>query len=375
MNEPIKILITGDTYLGSGRIKHLATHDSQDQLFGEFAQKIKKADLSITNLESPLIDNGDPILKTGPNLKSPVETLPVLKDTGFNLLTLANNHIMDYGREGLVSTIEACSQIGLHTVGAGMNIKKKQKSFLQEINGIKIGIINIAENEFNTLSDGAAGAHALHPVRNYYRIKETCKIADYIIVIIHGGHEGYPFPSPRMKETYRFFIDAGASAVIGHHPHCYSGYEIYKDAPIFYSLGNFLFDKREAHPSWNKGFMVELIINKKLQFETIPYVQNNGKVGLQTLKEPEYLRFKRNINKINDIIADDEQLEEKFQAFCESSSALYNAYIEPHSNRYLHALRKRGFFPSLLNNRKKRLLLNLIRCESHRDILQNILPK
>lgn len=375
MNKRVKVLITGDTHLGSGRVKNLAITNSEEELFGDFLIKIQDADLSVTNLESPLVDTGNPILKTGPNIKSPVQSLEVLKSAGFNLLTLANNHIMDYGEEGLKSTIDICADAGIETVGAGNDLESAQKPYIFKIHGIRISVLNIAENEFGTTNDDSPGAHALNLVRNYYSIKETCKSTDYVIVIVHGGHENYPLPSPRMKETYRFFVDAGADAVIGHHPHCYSGYEKYKNATIFYSLGNFLFDKgKQSSVSWNIGFIIEFKITEhKMEFDIIPYIQNAEEAGLRKLKDFEYSKFENNITQLNKIISDDEKLKKSFDVFIKSSSNLYRSYIEPHSLKYLHALRNRNLFPSLLSERKRRLLLNLTRCEAHRDVLIKIL--
>lgn len=377
MNQPIKLLITGDTYLGGGRVKELAINNSKERIFGEFLKKIRNADISITNLESPLIDDAKPISKTGPNLKSPIQSLKLLKSAGFNLLTLANNHIMDFGKEGLRSTLQACSKFGIGTVGAGKGLVESRQPFVWEIQGVRIAIINIAENEFGTTNDDSPGANALNPVQNYYQIRDIRKTVDYVILIIHGGHENYPLPSPRMKEIYRFFVDAGVSAVVGHHPHCYSGFEMYKNAPIFYSLGNFLFDKSNTvYSKWNMGFMVMFTISKEgLGFEIIPYVQNAENVGLRSLSKEEHSLFRENILQINKVIIDDQELEKRFEYFCESCRNQYSSYIEPYSIRYIHFLRNRNLFPSLLTKRKKRLLLNLTRCEAHRDVLMKILEQ
>ncbi|SHE34235.1 poly-gamma-glutamate synthesis protein (capsule biosynthesis protein) [Fodinibius roseus] len=377
MSDPIKILITGDTHLGSGRVESLAITNSTEQLFGNFTSKIQNADISVTNLESPLIDKGSTISKIGPNLKSPVQSLKVLKNVGFNLLTLANNHIMDYGEEGLLSTLKACSETGIETVGAGKNSKEASQPFMKAIKGTRVGILNIAENEFGTTNNGSPGAYALNPVKNFYQINKISEAVDNLIVVVHGGHERYPLPSPRMKETYHFFIDAGAAAVVGHHPHCYSGYEVYNNAPIFYSIGNFMFDKyTSAQSDWSKGYMVELNIdNESLEFDIIPYIQNAENAGLHPLDKKESGLFDDNISKLNAVISDNEELDRRFKEFCESSRNRYSAYIEPHSIRYIHALRNRKLFPSLLSKRKKKLLLNLTRCESHRDVLQNLLEE
>ena len=377
MSKEIKILISGDTHLGGGRLIDAVAESSAKQIIGNFYDRIKNADLAVTNLESPLVDKGFPIPKTGPNLKSPTQSLSILNQAGIDLVTLANNHIMDYGEDGLFSTLAACEKAGIGTVGAGKDWENSKEPFIKVIENTRIGIINIAENEFSTTENHSAGAHALNPVKNYYNIKEHSESVDHLIVVIHGGHEHYPLPSPRMKQTYRFFVDAGADAVVGHHPHCFSGYEVYNGAPIFYSIGNFLFDKGSAPvSSWNQGFMVELqILADKADFEIIPYIQNAETAGLRKMNGNERTLFNTKISELNADIEDDQKLENKFNEFCETSRNQYSSYIEPYSNKYLHALRNRNLFPSLLSKRKKRLWLNLIRCEAHKDVLQKILRK
>jgi hypothetical protein len=373
MSGKVKIVVTGDTHLGGGRVRGLAQNQDADGLFGNFLPLIKRSDIAITNLESPIIDGGTPILKTGPNLKSGPDTLQVLNKAGFNLVTLANNHIMDYGSEGLSSTMEACKKAGIETVGAGKSLEEAAMPRVVEIQGVRISVINIAENEFGTTHNHSPGGNPLNPVKNYYAIREAKKNADIVIVIVHGGHEHYELPSPRMKETYRFFVDAGADAVIGHHTHCYSGYELYKGAPIFYSLGNFLFDMEgecKGETSWNTGFLVELeITDGKIDFEIQPYVQNGFEAGLRAMAPEEKVNFDKYLERLNGIISDDNELAMRFENYSESVNRMYNAYIEPHSIRILHALRNRNLFPSFLSRRKKRLLVNLARCEAHRDIL------
>jgi poly-gamma-glutamate capsule biosynthesis protein CapA/YwtB (metallophosphatase superfamily) len=374
MSEAIRIVITGDTHLGGGRVRDAALNRDAEQLFGEFLPLIREADLAITNLESPLIENGIPIPKTGPNLKSPAAAVGVLKDAGFDLVTLANNHIMDFGQEGLFSTIEACHIAGIETAGAGKSLEEAQKPYVCEIRGTRLAIINIAENEFGTTQNGAPGCHPLNPVQNYYVINEAASRADRVIVIVHGGHEHYELPSPRMKETYRFFADAGADAVVAHHTHCISGYELYNNTPIFYSLGNFLFDSKTPFSGtvtpWHTGLIAELKITKNnIDFELHPFVQNAENSGLRPMKTDEKKYVEKKIGELNTTIQDDEKLEQAFAEYCNRVNRMYTSYIEPHSIRLVHALRNRNLLPSMLSGRKKRLLLNLTRCEAHRDVL------
>lgn len=374
MSNLATILISGDTHLGGGRIYELAQKGDAKNLFRRYLSLIEECDLSITNLESPVTNGGIPIAKTGPNLKSPVDSLPVLKKAGFDLVTLANNHIMDYGTAGLESTLQACQDAGLSTTGAGLKPEAAMESFFKVINGINVAVLNIAENEFGTARGGEPGGHAMDPIQNYYAIQGAAEKADRVVVIVHGGHEHYKLPSPRMKKTYRFYADAGADAVVGHHTHCISGYEQYRGTPIFYSLGNFLFDRNRNSGSvtpWNLGMMVKLTVGKgdDIRFDLHPYIQSADSPGLQGLTLKEQQNFQEQMLRLNKIIENDEDLEKSFNEYCDQSERLYSSYIEPHSVRILHALRNRNLLPSLLTSRKKRLLFNLVRCESHRDVL------
>lgn len=375
MNKPIEVLVTGDFY-GGNRIEKLIMEDNYKQIFNDFLPHIQDVDIAITNLESPLIEKGTPLTKTGPAIKSKHETIKALKFAGFNLLTLANNHIMDYGTEGLSKTMDLCKKIGISTLGAGMNHYEASNTFYTEINGIKLAFINITENEWSTTANEKPGAHPLNPVANYYKIAEANTKADFVFVIVHGGHETYHLPSLRMKQTYRFFVDAGASAVLGHHTHCNSGYEMYKNSPIFYSLGNFIFDHQNiTESSWNFGFAVKFkLITDNLSFEIIPYEQCKESVGVHLLKGKSEILFFEELKKLNTFISDDNSLNESFKRFVNQNLLkTYNGFLEPHSIKPLRILQRFGIFPSLLSKRKRKLYLNLIRCEAHRDVLLEIL--
>jgi len=195
-------------------------------------------------------------------------------------------------------------------------------------------------------------------------------------VIVHAGNEFYELPSPRTKKLYRTLIDMGADAIISHHTHAFSGYEIYNNSPIFYGLGNFIYDwPGKVQSGWNAGYLVRLNISDKIDFEIIPIKQNSEKPGLFRLNEQESRAFFEKIERLNRIISDDRSLEDEYGKYCHSVQPMYDAFIEPYFGKYITALRKRGFFPKLMSRRKRLLLLNLIRCESHREVLLRILKK
>lgn len=374
MKDSIVILFTGDFFPG-GKNSLLIKEKRYYDLFTDFLPIIQNCDIAVTNLECPLTDSDTKIEKTGPTLKGSPETIQALKFAGFNLLTLANNHIMDYGFRGLEDTINLCEKNQIDYCGAGSNYLEASKILYKIVKQKKVAFICLAENEFSTTVSDVPGANPLDPVSNYYMIKEARDNADFVFVIVHGGHEMYSFPSPRMKQTYRFFIDTGADAVIGHHPHYISGYERYKDGVIFYSLGNFIFENSiDKLPQWHIGFGVKFILNaRNLIFNIIPFAQGYDKDGLELLKNEKLNGFNENLKNLNSILADDEFLEKKFLEFILKSKYTYNNFLEPIHSRALNFLRLKGLVPSLLSKRKRLLYLNLIRCESHRDILINVL--
>ena len=370
MEKEIKILVTGDFYAGN-RTEELIIKEQYSKIFNDFIPLIQESDIAITNLESPITYSKTASSKIGPAMKALPKTIEALKFAGFNLLTLANNHIMDYGFQGLQDTIDICRKNNMDVCGAGKDLQSASQIFYKQVQETTVAIINIAENEFSTTSGEEPGANPLNPVANFYTIQEAKKNADIVFVIIHGGHEMYQLPSPRMKQTYRFFIDSGANAVIGHHTHCYSGYEQYNGGYIFYSLGNFLFDLFPSPNSlWNYGYAVRFIVYKnKVSYKIIPYEQSNNKPGVCILDKESEKNFYSRIEILNRIIADNKLLSNEFNLFCLKSSKSYNDFLEPYSKKFLYFLRKKGYIPSFLGKKKRLLYLNLIRCESHRDLI------
>ena len=373
--EEINILFTGD-FCPHNRIEQLSEQGNYKAIFNDFINVFWDNDLNITDVECPLTTSKKRIPKTGPYQFAAPHTIGILKFANINLAAMANNHIMDCDAEGAVDTISVCRQAGIATVGIGSSAAEKRKPFSTIIKGKKIAIINFAENEFIAAPGGEMAANSLHLVNNYYDITAAKKEHDFVLLLVHGGNEFYHLPSPRVKETYRFFIDIGADAVISNHTHCFSGYEIYNGKPIFYSLGNFIYDWPERiNTDWNIGFVVKLRISNTINFEIIPLKQNNEVPGVFHLNTPEKKLFDEKLLQLSNVISDDTKLAEAFDAYCSSKKRLYEAFIEPNFGSTIASLRARGFFPKLMKKRKRLLLLNLARCEAHRDVLLNLLSK
>jgi len=365
----IKLLISGD-FCPHQRIEKLVLEGKFDEIYNDFLPVILNNDINIVNLECPLTNESNAIEKIGPNLMADGKCIEALKYGHFNVATLANNHIMDQGEAGLISTINLCKSNSIEVVGVGENIDEASKILYLKISDKKVAIINVCENEFSIAETNRAGANPIDPIRNHYQIKEARGSADYVVVIIHGGHEEYSLPSLRMIDTYRFFVDSGADIVVGHHTHCYSGYEQYKSGLIFYSLGNFIFDWEEkVNSDWNYGYVVKFIFNDdKISFETIPYKQCSEASGVFLLTDNEKIIFDENIKKLNEIIGNRNSLIENWNAFSKKMKNNYLLNFEISNSRIFRSLRYRQLIPSFISKKQKLQFLNMLRCESHRDL-------
>jgi len=374
MNETgIKILFTGD-FCPIGRIEELALSDNYEAVFNDFKDVLVGNDLIITDLECPLTFSTEKRKKTGPHQKAHPECIKLLQHAGIGLAAMANNHIMDYGSRGLTDTLELCKANDIATVGIGRSGREAAEPFIFSKNGKRIAVLNFADEEFISSPDGLYMCNPLDAVGVYYQIKEARQTNDKVIVIVHAGNEFYELPSPRTQNLYRYMIDLGADCVIAHHTHAFSGYEIYNSKPVFYGLGNFIYDwPGKRNSAWNKGYVVKLVISETIDFELIPLKQGNDKPGIFHLDEEETNEFETHIRYLNSIISDERKLEEKFADYIASVAPMYNAYIEPYFGALASSLRNRGLFPKLMSKRKRLLLLNIIRCESHREVLLRIL--
>lgn len=369
----IKLLIAGD-FCPQDRVSQFIENGDYESVFNEVKEYTSSVDYSIVNLEAPVVKStAKPIEKCGPNLKCTSKAIKALKWAGFNMVTLANNHFYDYGDSGVKDTLESCENEGIATVGGGMNIHDASQTAYLNIKNLRIAIINCCEHEFSIATEKSGGSNPINPIQQYYAILDAKQNADKIIVIVHGGHEHYQLPSPRMKETYRFFVDIGADAVVNHHQHCYSGYEVYKGKPIFYGIGNFCFDRSiRRNCFWNEGYMVMLQIkDNNINFELIPYIQGNEKAGVLILKDIIY--FNKKIIELNTIIANNAQLKCEHQKWMKKTSKGYRLALEPYQNRYFSALYVKGILPSFITKRKRLRLLNYLNCEAHLERILNVL--
>lgn len=370
----MNILITGDFFIAD----EYANKELIDQSVVELFQQ---ADYRIVNLEAPLTANEpkNKILKTGPHLRMTENTvLPYLKQLNVDAVTLANNHVLDYGAKGLIDTFESLSKNKINYVGAGNNLTDATKPLALEKDGLRIAILNFCENEWSIAEVDKPGANPMDIIDNTNQIKAAKATHNKVICIIHGGHEYYHLPSPRMQKQYRFYVDNGADAIVGHHTHCVGGYEVYNDVPIIYSLGNFLFTKNAANPDWYIGLILE-IEWKEDQLKTIlhPVCQEKETFKLYLPKGKEQEEIFNRVQSYSEIIQDESLLEQSWEQYISLKTGEYLNYWSPSSfvkNRFLRGvLNKLGI--DFKNKKGLSLFLNLMRCEAHSDLSKEIINK
>ena len=368
----MNILVAAD-FAPQNRIETLISKGDY-HFFDEIRNWTKQANYSIVNLEAPLSEKNcrNRIKKTGPSLCAPKRTIESIHYAGFNAVSLANNHFRDYGQKGIDETIKACQDEEIDYVGGGRDLEECERILYKDIDAKSLAIINVCENEWSIATKDHGGSNPLNPIKQYYDIQKAKREVQYVIVIVHGGTEWYNLPTPRMKETYRFFIDAGADAIINHHQHCYSGYEVYKGKPIFYGLGNFCFDKKNTQqPFWYDGYMVMLSFNEIVNFKLIPYTQCHEEAQIQILEDRN--KFDKSIKALNSIIDDDQLLQTKFHEKAMQRESTIKNILEPFNNRIFASLRSRRWIPSLVNKNKLINLLSHTQCEAHRDLMNEYL--
>lgn len=375
MQDKISINICGDFYINT---------ISPDENY--FPEKIidifRNSELNIVNLECPVAcSKGTKINKTGPHISASPLTFYYLNQIHTTLVTLATNHLMDFGREGLLNTLLLCKENSIESVGAGISLKEATKPYFFDSGPLKISVLNFTENEWSVAGDSKAGANPFDIVENIRQIRKAKELSDFVMVIIHGGNEFYHLPNPRMVSNYRFLAENGASVIIGHHPHCISGYEVYKGVPIFYSLGNFLFTMRSARDPWYTGLILNINFShdKSLKWKLIPVKQCRETFTLSLPSGSEKQNIHNDIEKYSAIIVDDVLLKKNWENFVNEKFEEKIDFFSPIqllSNRdIIKVFQKTGMNRLFRTKKHFSQILNHIRCESLYELSKSIITK
>ncbi len=270
----IKVVLAGDIMLNRG-VEYMVEKEGNGDYkfpFLEIANELKGAKLLFGNLEGPISDKGT---KVGSiySFRAEPKAIEGLTFAGFNLISLANNHAFDYGREALEDTFLRLKTAGIYYVGAGFDEGEAyggRTPIIKEIEGTKIGFLaytNLGPESWKAGEKNSGIAwineEEIEKVKN--DIKLAKEKADILIVSLHAGEEYAAEPTQFQIEFSKAAIDAGADLVIGHHPHVVQKSEKYKDKWIFYSLGNFVFDQSFSEETMRSEIIEVLIAEGKIK--------------------------------------------------------------------------------------------------------------
>ena len=366
-----KLFIAGDVVPRMNKLEEFKSEGIK--VFDEIKPFIVSTDLAIVNLEAPVItDKQAPIKKSGPNLYTSSSTINVLKEVGFDIVTLANNHFFDQGQTGVENTLKTCRDNKVGFVGGGQDADEARRFLVKVVNGVRVAIVNSCEHEFSIANNKHGGSNPLDLINMCEDIKKARDEADYVVVIVHGGVEHYQYPTPRMKRWYHFIVDLGADAVINHHQHCVNGYEIYMGKPIFYGLGNFYFpslSESRKPQTWDYGYAVILTLDTDIKFEIIPYKQ-----VLEGICLYDKSIFDERIKVLNSTIDNDEQLQQVFDDYVkrERTGIEYEMMPSFLRNRLFSVLIRRGLISAPYKGSYLYSMKNRLTCESHHEKIQRL---
>jgi poly-gamma-glutamate synthesis protein (capsule biosynthesis protein) len=286
--EVLKIVAVGDILLGRG-VQSRLKRANKDYIypFLETADILRKGDVVFANLEEPITSRTHSLtdIKQGGKyvLKNEVDCIKGLEYAGFNLFSLANNHIMDYYEDGLYDTQAILKEHNMAFSGASKNIEEAKKPAIIEKKGYKIGLLSYTDMAEITykgnpplrfLAEESKAGVAKRPEKFDDTIKSEIeklrKEVDILMVSLHWGYEESFKIGDSQVEFAHDLIDNGVDVILGHHAHQFQGIEIYKGKPVFYSLGNFIFDQND--PENQEAFIIsmEFIDNELVSLEGVP---------------------------------------------------------------------------------------------------------
>lgn len=328
------------------------------------------ADYRVFNLETPLTDVFSPIKKCGPALCADRLTIAGIKKLGANLLTLSNNHIMDQGENGLMSTIDVLEKNNISYLGAGKNLFESKKSFIADIKEKKVGFYACTEHEFSIAEEKVPGANPFDPLESFDDVSKLSKMCDFVIVLYHGGKEDYQYPSPMLQRVCRKFVENGANLVVCQHSHCIGCEEKFANGTIVYGQGNFLFSDCDK-PIEQTSLLIKITENMSVEYIPLLKIEKGVRLACGDAAEKILTDFKKR----NEQIKEDSFVVNEYKKFASTMLKKYlltcSGYGQKKILRIMNRLTGGLLSKRILNPYNKKELLaiqNYLECEAHREL-------
>jgi len=365
---PVTIVSAGDLAPTPSNCSFFSSGIIESIVDAQLLEILSSADFRLFNLEVPLTDTEKAISKDGPILKAPVAAIRGIMQFDPSVMTLANNHIMDYGEQGLVSTMELLSANSIGFLGAGKDLNEATRPFILEKGGLKIGLYACAEHEFSIAEENRAGANPIDLFESFDQIANLKEECNYVIVLHHGGKEHFRYPSPDLQKVCRKMVKSGADLVICQHSHCIGSFEKFKDAMIVYGQGNFLFDRHD-NEFWSTGLLIRAVFGEKMEVEFIPFNKKGNGVILSDPQAGETIITE--FNSRSEHITSTDFVMNQYEKYCLENGQYYLATLAGLGKTLRRAdkVLNRPLTRLIYSRRKLDIIRNHFECETHRELI------
>lgn len=269
-DQEVTMVAVGDIMLAR-KVERLMQQHGSDYPWLKVKERLLQPDLTFGNLECAISDRGTPLPGKGIWLRASPKVLPQLENSGFDILSIANNHSLDYDAEAFLDTLNLLEQTGIATVGGGNDIKGARSPRVMTVKGVRIGFLAYTEmadifwsNDYPRKLKATETEPGVAPYDYEAIIEDVVTLRDQVdllVLSVHWGTEYSHSPSSFQREQAHGLIDAGADVIVGHHPHVVQGVEVYNGGLIAYSLGNFVFDQNQSDET-REGLVMELKADK-----------------------------------------------------------------------------------------------------------------
>lgn len=270
----ISLAVAGDVNFGDG-VTPSITSNGVDYPWSSASAVFAQGDLAFVNLECCLSATGSPVAGKEFTFEGPPAATLGMKDAGIDVVSLANNHSLDYGTQAFVDTLTNLKNEGIAYCGAGMNSTEAYSPAVLSAHGKKVAFVafsNVVPDGWSATatSPGCAVGFAADKVSR--TVADAKANADYVVASFHWGIELATSPGSEQRSLARTAIDAGADVVLGHHPHVVQGFEVYKNRLIAYSLGNFVFSPPREISAKTLSVLIALNKDGLRQAKVVPMV-------------------------------------------------------------------------------------------------------
>lgn len=294
----VTMIFGGDVLLSD---YHLSLYDQNNSSITSIVgtpllEYMRSGDIFMVNQEFPFSNRGEKHKDKQYTFRIDPSRVNMMNELGIDIVTLANNHVLDYGEDALLDSIDILNREQIRLVGAGSDINSAKKPVVYDIGGKKIAYLAasrvIPVPEWNATTHKAGLLTTYDPSILLEEIKQAKSSNDYVVVYVHWGIEREEYPEDYQRNLGKQYIDAGADLVIGSHPHVLQGIEYYNGKPIVYSLGNYIFNSRTY-----STMLIEAKVDKdnELTLSIIPCHSENGRITYE--KEELWIEFYKKIEK------------------------------------------------------------------------------